>query len=167
MRLLQIFPSFLITLILWFSLSKANAQPNVNLTVEQQNNYRHVLFTFTQDDLPSMAGCHYNLLAAAKAKHLETLPGKGLSIATFFREQAVVQIIAGPLPRLAQNFGVSSPRFRTHVKLYFRVLLSCPEGTDGYGELVSLRIATSPNGTFNSINALRRRMKYRMQYYEP
>ncbi len=114
-----------------------------------------------------MNGCHYNLFAADKPGDLTTLPGKGISIATFFKEASFVQIIANPLPHLAQVLGKSDPKIKKRVKVYFRTLLSCPSAENGLGELISVTMKTFPGGKLTSVDRLTKKMKYNMQYYEP
>ncbi len=145
----------------------ARAAPQVTLTAEPMNDYRSVVFTFVQNDLASMEGCHYNLFAADAAKDLRTLPGKGLSIATFFKASNFIQIIAGPLPHLARNFGLDKPRIRRSVRVYFRTLLSCPLATNGYGQTIYVNMHTYKGGRFRTVKHLRLSMKYHMRYYEP
>lgn len=144
---------------------QAVAPPTVTLSAEATNNYRAVLFTFTQNDLASIQGCHYNLFAAPKASDLATLPGKGLSIATFFRNEASIQVIASPLQHLVR--ADNGPLARRAVKIYFRTLLSCPETTNGFGETISVSIKTFPKGKVSSVKRLMKQMKFHMQYYEP
>lgn len=138
-----------------------SAQPHVSVTAEARDKYRAVLFTFVQDDVPSMNGCHYNLFAADRRAKLQSLPGQGLSIATFFRAEPTVQIIASPLRRLARSVFAKSP------KIFFRVLLSCPEGVDGLGEILALRMRSYADGKLHSVSKLAKSMKYHMQYYDP
>lgn len=146
---------------------RSEAQPTVALSADVRDHSQSVLFTFAQSDVPSMDGCHYNLFAADKAADLQTLPGKGLSIATFYRDLSTIQIIAGPLPHLARNAISGKPLSRRTVKVYFRVLLSCPDAIDGLGDVISVSIKTFPRGTLKSINKLTLRMKHNMRYYEP
>ena len=143
------------------------AQPNVTVVAEQKNNFHSVLFTFTQADVPSMEGCHYNLFAADKASDLQALPGKGISIATFFKPLAVVQIIADPLPHLSRLYGKRNPHIQKRARVYFRTLLSCPLAQNGIGELISISMKTFPRGKLLNTNQLTYSMKYHMQYYNP
>ena len=155
-----------ILVLLALSATRLQAQPTVTLQAEAQDHDRYVLFTFVQDDLPSMQACHYNLFAANQASDLESLPGKGLSIATFFKDLPLVQIIAGPLPRLARKLGKRRLPAPHSVKVYFRTLLSCPQAEDGLGETISVSVNTSERGTLNSIKQFTRSMKHNMRYYQ-
>ena len=143
------------------------AQPTVTLEVQAINSYRSVLFTFIQDDLPAMEGCHYNLFAADAPRYIQKLPGRSTSIATFYRALPEVQIIAGPLSRLARKLKGRHSKVQNSYRLYFRVLLSCPEATDGMGDIISVKVKTSGHGKLTSLKALRNQMKYHMQYYQP
>jgi len=158
---------FGVTLPLFFGLTTASAQPSVALSAEARDSFTSILFTFVQDDIASMDGCHYNLFAADEPQDLKTLPGKGLSIATFYRPWPTIQIIAGPLPRLAPRYGHKPSRTRRSAKVYFRTLLSCPQGISGMGETISVTLDTFPRGRLTSINRLRSVMKYHMRYYNP
>lgn len=140
--------------------NNAAAQPRVTLFAEARNKYHSVLFTFSQDDLPAMEGCHYNLFAADKRSKLRELPGQGLSIATFYRALPSIQIIASPLPHVRSESVSGNP------KVFFRVLLSCPQATNGLGDIVSLRIKVYPQGKLRSVSKLTKSMKYHMRYYE-
>ncbi len=161
-------PRFFLFFVFFFALlaaTSAVAQPHVTVTAEARDNFRAVIFTFIQDDLPSMEGCHYHLFGADKAKDLETLPGGGLSLATFYRALPEVQIIAGPLPHLSRLQGIKSPKVRSSAKLYFRTLLSCPDAVDGLGEIFSLTFPTFTQGKLQSVNRLAKKMKFHMRYY--
>jgi hypothetical protein len=144
------------------------AQPTVTVEAHQINNFHYVLFTFTQNDLPSMEGCHYNLLSADKRKALLSLPGRRLiSVATFYKPLSVVQIIAGPLKHVSRLIGPNHRDFERTVKVYFRTLLSCPQATNGMGNIFSVTFKTFVDGTLGSIKELRNAMKYHMKYYQP
>lgn len=145
--------------------SAAYAQPTVTLTTEMRGESEAVLFTFTQNNIPSMDGCHYNLLAADEAKDLETLPGRGRSIATFYRAFSPIQILSGPLPRLGSKLGKKTLQPKKHAKVYFRTLLSCPGAISGMSELTSVTMKTSPKGKLRNVDELTRKMKHAMQYY--
>ena len=146
---------------------QAYAAPTVELSAESRDRFSAVLFTFFQPDLASMEECHYNLFAADEAKDLNTLPGKGLSIATFENKNSLIQIIAGPLPRLAKKLGIHNSKEQRSAKVFFRALLSCPAAQNGMGELISITVNTSSRGTLLSVNRLIKKMKYNMQYYRP
>jgi hypothetical protein len=150
-----------------FTAGTCHAQPTVDLTAEVRNRERSVLFTFTQPDLASMEGCHYNLFAADEAEDLDTLPGKGLSIATFYRPFSVIGIVAGPLPRLSSAIRGSSRNTRSSARLYFRTLLSCSTPNSAMGELIWVEIKTARHGRVASVNRLIKKMKYSMRYQHP
>ena len=150
-----------VLLVAFFSLiASSSAQPTVTLSVQALEGGRQILFTLLQPDLASMEGCHYNLFAAASRPALATLPGRGLSIATFYRAAAEVQLVAAPLGRLQR----ASRRSRTTRALHFRTLLSCPTATNGLGDIVTLAIPTTRNGRYASVGRLLRAMKNHMQY---
>ena len=161
--LLRVFVALGLTALLSTS---AAAQPTVTLQVESLDNGQRVLFTFLQSDLASVDGCHYNLFAAATRRALATLPGKGLSIATFFRAETSVQIVAGPLGRLQRHSTTGSSTAALSRTLYFRALVSCPGATNGEGEIVTLAVPTTRNGRVTTVRKLLREMKFHMQYYE-
>lgn len=145
----------------------AYAQPSVDVSIEVREHFHSLIFNFVQPDVSSMSGCHYNLFAADAAGKLSDLPGKGLSIATFFKPLSFIQIIASPLQHLARDSAKRSPRVLIRPKVFFRVLLSCPQGVDGVGEIFSLRIKTYKSGKVQTLYGLIKRMKYHMRYYEP
>jgi len=113
-----------------------------------------------------MEGCHYNLFAAEQRRDLKDLPGRGLSIATFYRALASVQIIAAPLELLAPSTSTRGLPRSTRT-IYFRTLLSCPGRVNGEGEIVMLQLPTHSKGRIRRIPRLLRAMKNHMQYYEP
>ena len=143
----------------------ASAAPNVTVSAEAVNDFHSVIFTFIQNDLPSMEGCHYNLFAAPKKSDLRKVPGNGKSIATFYKPLPFIQIIASPLPHVARLFGKSSPQIKKSVKVYFRVLLSCPAATNGMSELFSVSLKTFSNGKLTTVHEITKRMKHHMAYY--
>ena len=156
------------TILVFVGLSAGSslAQPTGSLQVQAQAQDRAIVFTLVQNDLPSMEGCHYNLFAAERRRHLAELPGKGLSIATFYRALALVQIIASPLERLAPVKEHRGSRGDNR-SIFFRTLLSCPGGTNGTGEIIKLQLATHAHGRIRRIPRLLRAMKNHMQYYSP
>ena len=143
----------------------ALSQPVVTITAETINAARSVIITFQQDNIESMQGCHYNLFAAKKRRDLETLPGKGLSIATFKRDSAVVQIIAGPLRTIkrANSGGLKA----STINIFLRTLISCPEAESGLGEIISFSVPTNQSGELTNTKGYLRDMKYHMKYYQP
>ena len=150
-----------------FCPSRVQAQPTVTLQAQAINDYHSILFTFTQNDLPSMEGCHYNLFAADAPKYIQKLPGRSISIATFSSALPEVKIIAGPLHHLARKLrGRHSTEQNSH-SIYFRVLLSCPEATNGMGDIISVKLKAFDDGRLTALKALRKEMKYHMKYYEP
>lgn len=163
-RILRFFFIFGIGLI---AANSAEAQPTVILSAEASSNYRSVIFTFTQDDIPSMTGCHYNLFAADRPGNLRSFPGKAISIATFFKPLPVIQIIASPLPHIVPIVDRRSSRVLRRPKVYFRVLLSCPAAVNGLGEIISIPFHTYRHGKSMTIRALTKQMKFNMRYYNP
>jgi len=145
--------------------SAAHAQPSVTNEADPQVDSHSVIITFLQDDPSSMNGCHYNLFAATKRSHLKKLPGQGLSIATFLNYGSVVQIIASKLKHLQR--ASEGPLHRHKVKFYLRTLISCPDATNGYGEIISFSIPTYKKGNTSKQSKFLLWMKYHMQYYNP
>ena len=141
------------------------AQPKVTLQAEPIENATSVIITFLQSDLESIQGCHYNLFAAKKSRDLNSIPGKGLSVATFKKDLAVVQIIAGPLRSLKRtNFGLLN---RDSANIYLRALISCPAGNSGLSDIITFAVPTLENGTLKNIKGYLRDMKFHMKYYSP
>ncbi len=140
--------------------SQGHATPSVTLSAQPLNQFRYVLLTFDQSDIPSMAGCHYNLFAADKSADLLALPGRGRSIATFFKTLPRIQILSGPLPHLRQK---SSEKRSS--KIYLRTLMSCTDKPSAMGDIVSIAMRRTRNGTISEVDQLTRKMKHSMQYY--
>lgn len=159
------FATLVATIMVTLSVPSASAQPTVTLEAQPQDNYHSVLFTFTQNDLPAMEGCHYNLFAANKRSKLSSVPGQGRSIATFYKPLSTIQIIAKPLPHLIRESNLRNHKILRRAKVYFRTLLSCPSATNGMGALVSITMKTFPRGKLLNVNQLIYSMKYDMQYY--
>ncbi|MDZ4784665.1 MAG: hypothetical protein SGJ02_01185 [bacterium] len=141
------------------------AQPTVTNEVETLAKAHSILITFLQDDLTSMMGCHYNLFAATKKSQLASLPGKGVSVATFERNESLVQIIANPLRYLKRSEHGSLRK--KSVKIYLRTLLSCPAAQNGLSEIVAVSVPTKLNGKITKPRDFLYEMKYHMQYYNP
>ena len=139
------------------------AQPTVTNEALVDKSQKFVLISFLQEDLQSMNGCHYNIFAAAKKKSLKELPGKGLSIATFLRNESVVEIIAGPLKQLKKLS--SGPLKGKKVKIFLRTLISCPGALNGYSETISFSIKPKRKGTLTEVGQFLSEMKYHMRYY--
>lgn len=144
----------------------AQALPTLTISAEATNNYRSVIFDFIQNDLPSMEGCHYNLFAAGKRSELQTVPN-GKSIATFYKPLPLVQIISSPIKHVARRFGKKNPQNKRSVKVYFRVLLSCPEATNGMSNLISISFKTFTDGKLKTVHEITKQMKHHMAYYNP
>lgn len=144
----------------------AHAIPSLTLSAQATNNFHSVIFDFIQNDLPSMEGCHYNLFAAGKKSDLKTVPN-GKSIATFYKPLPLVQIIASPIKHVARSFGKKDPQIKRSVKVYFRVLLSCPEATNGMSNLISVSLKTFPDGKLKTVHEITKQMKHHMAYYNP
>lgn len=141
----------------------ALAAPDVTIKANPIDGGRSVIITFLQTDLPAVAACHYNLFAAKKSRDLSQLPGKGLSIATFKRDLAHVDIIASPLRTLArQQSGLLS---QARIKIYLRVLISCPQAESGLSSIISFSVPTYLHGQLTQIKGYLRDMKFHMQYY--
>lgn len=145
----------------------AQALPTLTISAEATDNYRSVIFNFIQNDLPSMEGCHYNLFAAPKRSDLKTVPGNGKSIATFYKPLPLVQIIASPIKHVARRFGKRNPQNKRSVKVYFRVLLSCPEAINGMSNLISVSFKTFTDGKLKTVHEITKQMKHHMAYYNP
>ena len=158
----QIITIYLICAI--FGAGQVFAQPTVTVTAEPINDFHSVLFTFVQDDLASMDGCHYNFFAADKASDLKSVPGRGRSIATFFKPLNTIQIIAGPLPHITRSLEKGHARSQAYVKVYFKTLLSCPLAVNGQGDLIYFAMKTYKIGKLTSNNKLTKSMKNHMRY---
>ncbi len=145
--------------------ARVSAQPTVINEALPDKHGESVIISFIQPDLSAMSGCHYSVLAAKRRIELKNLPGKGLSIASFTRNEPLVQIIAGPLRRIKrQAKGPLSKRF---VPVFVRTEIPCPGAQWGSGETIKIRIPTHKNGKLSSVKDYIRDMKYHMQYYEP
>ena len=139
--------------------SVANCDPTVEVLPIPKDDGKEILFSITQPVISEMEGCHYNLFAADKASDLESLPGKGLSIATFYRASEQFYIIAVELKRLSRS------KLGPQATVYFRMLMSCPERPASYlADTTSLTIETSPRGRVYSVDRLIKRMKYHMRW---
>ena len=112
-----------------------------------------------------MEGCFYNFMAATSARKLNKRRISATSIATFFRPEPVIQIIAGPLDTLSQNALGLSSRGKT-AKVYFRTLITCYNGEITRAETFSMRFRATPRGELSSLKKLIRQMKFHMAYYE-
>ncbi len=136
------------------------AEPQIDMSTTLYNGGKKVLFTIEQHDLESMQGCHYNLFVARKRSHLSTLPGKGLSIATFGRDTDHLEIMATHLRSLSRTkLGKSK------VTLYFRMLMPC-EDAAYESEIYSQVFKTRKRGSVGSSKKFMRRMKYHMRWAE-
>ncbi len=141
------------------------ALPTVTNEVTPLSQSQSVIISFIQYDLESISDCHYNLFAAKKKKHLETLPGKGLSIATFENHEPQVKIIAGPMGVIKRS--KVGPLKKHSVKVYLRTLISCPSATNGQSEIISFSVPTKKKGLVKSVEELLLHMKFHMKYYKP
>lgn len=143
----------------------AMAMPTVLNQAVVANDAKSVIINFIQPDIPSMANCHYSVLAARSALGLKNLPGNGISIASFKRNEPLVQIIAAPLRRLKrQSAGALS---KPWVYVYVRTEIPCPGYEWGKGETIRFRIPTFKHGQLKTVKQLILDMKYHMQYYQP
>jgi len=153
--------------ICWLQLTcvSAWAEAKVSISAQPNNDASSVIITFEQDDVDSIQACHYNLFAAKKSRDLSTLPGKGLSIATFKRDLPLVQIIAAPLRSLKRsNFGLLQ---KSSVKIYLRTLISCSDSNSSLGRTISFSVPTHRKGKLTSIKGYLRDLKFHMKYFTP
>lgn len=145
--------------------SGVSAAPTVDISAAAAPNGSAVLISFMQDDLSSVANCHYNVFVSHRAHALSTLPGKGMSVATFKRDVPLEQIIAQPLKSLRKaKVGVFKKK---SVKFYIRTLVSCEEGENGSSPLISFTVPTAKNGKIKKARRFIMDMKYHMQYFHP
>ncbi len=122
---------------------------------------RKILITFDHDNSEEMIekNCHFNLFSADKKRDLKTLPGKGLSIATFYKAQSSVSIVAVDLRKLSRK------KFRKkNQNLFLRVLIPCETGETTMSEVTQVRVPTFRRGKVKNIDRLIKRMKYHMRY---
>ena len=145
--------------------NNASADTTVTVSAEPRDGYKHVIFTFVQNDLPSMEGCFYNFMASGSRYNLEREHISAKSIATFVKPLSVIRIVAGPLRKLAQTFGPKKKMSKTGT-VFFRTLITCYNGDIFAGDILSLSFETSPRGKILSINRLIKEMKFHMAYYD-
>lgn len=136
------------------------ADPQIDLSTTLYKGGKRILFTIEQYDLAAMQGCHYNLFVASRRSHLESLPGKGLSIATFGRDTDHLEIMATHLRTLSRK-KIGKKR----VIFYFRMLMPC-ENSSFESEIYPQEFQTRGKGTVPSRKQFMRRMKYHMRWAE-
>ncbi len=145
--------------------SGAYAAPTVDISAAASPDGSSVIISFMQDDLASVASCHYNVFVSHRKNALNVLPGKGISVATFKRDVPLEQIIAKPLRSIRK--AKSGPFKKKNVTFYIRTLVSCEEGENGYSQLISFSVPTMKYGKIKSARRFEIDMKYHMQYYHP
>lgn len=154
-----IFPraTFLLVCIFW----SQQAFAGVTLRTDVLENGEELLITFSHDNVQEMVqrNCHFNLFAADKRRDLKTLPGKGLSIATFYKPEEEISIIAVQLHRLSRK------KFRRKSQnVYLRVLIPCEDESFSFSDWYTATIPTKKKGKVQTLDRLIKRMKYHMRY---
>ncbi|MCB0354185.1 MAG: hypothetical protein KDD64_11690 [Bdellovibrionales bacterium] len=147
--------------LLFFGASPLFADPSVQVSSYFTDDSSELHFVFEQHDLHYMIAqnCHYNFFAAAKRSDLSTLPGKGLSIATFFRPEQPLEIETYDLKPI-----VSSATKRNSSRIYLRVLMPCDGGETFMSEITTVKAPKKRHGRSLSTKRFIHRMKYHMRW---
>ncbi len=141
--------------------SKAWAEPQLDIETQVLRGGKRILFSLFQHDVPSMMPCHYNFFAADKETDLSSLPGKGISIATFERDESLLEIMVSHLRSISREaIG------KRTVSVYVRMLMFCSAEEFYLSEIHELILPTRPGGKVKDVDRTIRRMKYRIRWAE-
>lgn len=150
---------FCLLLCLIAKVNIAGAEPRVDINTSVLRKGKWVYFQLYQHDVPSMSRCHYNFFAADAPKSLQEFPGKAISIATFERDEELIEILATHLrPLSRESFG------KRFAKVFVRMLMFCSQDEQYLSDIHLIKLPTHRRGKARSVRRSIIRMKYHMRY---